>query len=143
MTYSRDSITTQIQGALNDQSLEEDKRNGLARRKDMGRRMDDLNLKIVQEDIREIRDEIKMICQTVQRVAVQDEKIATAIFRMDTFETRLTDITNRHNLLRQSHDSCDVGAILTEVRWMKWIVMATPAFYTFIFGTLVHFMTKG
>lgn len=121
---------------FDDPLFEEDRRSGTDRRETTGRRTDDVDLKAVQEDIRDMRDEIRMICQAIQKIAVQEEKIASTVSRLDALDARVTSLTEMHFQLRQSHDSCNIGSLLTEIRWMKWFIMSTPALYTVILGVM-------
>lgn len=115
-----------------------DRRSGTDRRETTGRRMDDVDLKAVQEDIRDMRDEIKMICQAIQKIAVQEERITALTVSLNATKTDITSIYAWITQLQKDHDQCQIGSVMTEIRWLKWFVMLnTGIIVAAIIGALI------
>lgn len=75
----------------------------------------------LKEDITEIKAEIKAIAKTLQRLAVQEERLQSVRKDLDGVIENICDIYTKINVLRSDHDTCSIGKINTDMVWIKWL----------------------
>jgi hypothetical protein len=95
----------------------------------------------MREDIKEIRSELRAISETLQQLAVQEQKITTLFEAHAAVRNEMSTLTSKVAQLQQDHDRCQIGAVVTDVAWVKWFVMGnTVANLALLLGIVAHYI---
>ena len=120
-----------------------ERRSGDERRQNT-RRASDMDLTRLHADMQAMRMEIQAISKSLQKLAVQDERMSSIIVSMAEMKKELIAMDMKQDKLRQEHDKCPVGELKNDVSWLKWFVMGIAmAMFALVIGVIVHFVRQG
>jgi outer membrane murein-binding lipoprotein Lpp len=92
-------------------------------------------------DIKEVKAKVEEISDTLNKLAVQEQKLATLFESVNALRKQLDAANERLSRLQQEHDRCQIGAVATDMVWVKWFVMGnTIATLGMVMGMLAHYI---
>lgn len=95
----------------------------------------------LKEDIQEIKVDLRGISETLQALAVQEQRINALAEGVVQVRGDITSLYSWITKLQQDHDRCAIGTVSAHLGWIKWFVMGnTMANLAMLIGLVAHFL---
>lgn len=92
-------------------------------------------------DISQVKARLEEVYETLNKLAVQEQKIQTLYECINSLHKAHATIEDRVNRLQQDHDRCQIGSVSTDLSWIKWFVMGnTIALLGTVMTILAHYI---
>ena len=92
-------------------------------------------------DIKEVKAKVEEISDTLNKLAVQEQKLVTLFESVNALRKQLDAANERISRLQQDHDRCQIRTVATDMAWVKWFVMGnTIATLGMVMGMLAHYL---
>jgi hypothetical protein len=91
------------------------------------------------QDIREVKAKLDDVAETLNSLAVQEQKIATILESILSIRKEQADTNARLTKLQSDHDRCQISAAIADISWLKWFVMGNTIA---LLGMVIGLITK-
>lgn len=92
-------------------------------------------------DISEVKVKLDEMSETLNTLAVQEQKISNLFESINNLRRDLTSATDRVAKLQTDHDRCQISTVAADMAWVKWFVMGnTMTNLALVLGLVTHYL---
>ena len=92
-------------------------------------------------DISDVKAKLDEMSETLNTLAVQEQKISNLFESINNIRRDLTSTTDRVAKLQTDHDRCHISTVSADMAWVKWFVMGnTMTNLALVLGLVTHYI---